>query len=52
MHHLYHLEFQRNIPREVTVYEERDGGWIRIHTDTGFKWVCLVEKKVNMNKNF
>ncbi|ONG85366.1 S-layer protein [Bacillus cereus] len=39
-------------PREVTVYEERDGGWIRIHTDTGFKWVCLVEKKVNMNKNF
>nr|WP_103625817.1 S-layer homology domain-containing protein [Bacillus thuringiensis] len=39
-------------PREVTVYEERDGGWIRIHTDTGFKWICLVEKKVNMNKNF
>ncbi|MES5952196.1 S-layer homology domain-containing protein [Bacillus fungorum] len=39
-------------PMEVTVYEEREGGWIRIYTDTGFKWVCLVEKKVNMNKNF
>ncbi|HDR6311061.1 TPA: S-layer homology domain-containing protein [Bacillus cereus] len=39
-------------PREVTVYEEREGGWIRIHTDAGFKWVCLAEKKVNMNKNF
>ncbi|HDR4420650.1 TPA: S-layer homology domain-containing protein [Bacillus cereus] len=39
-------------PREVTVYEEREGGWIRIHTDAGFKWVCLAEKKVNMNTNF
>ncbi|MFB5578804.1 S-layer homology domain-containing protein [Bacillus cereus] len=38
--------------REVTVYEEREGGWIRIHTEAGFKWICLVEKKVNMNKNF
>ncbi|WP_235607879.1 S-layer homology domain-containing protein, partial [Bacillus cereus] len=39
-------------PREVTVYEEREDGWIRIHTDAGFKWICLVEKKVNMNNNF
>ncbi|PGT18036.1 S-layer homology domain-containing protein [Bacillus cereus] len=39
-------------PREVTVYEEREDGWIRIHTEEGFKWVCLVEKKINMNNNF
>ena len=38
--------------QEVKVYEERDGGWIKIHTDLGFKWVCLAEKKVNITKNF
>ncbi|PGQ06287.1 S-layer protein [Bacillus cereus] len=38
--------------QEVKVYEERDGGWIKIHTDLGFKWVCLTEKKVNIAKNF
>ncbi|OQR54008.1 S-layer protein [Bacillus sp. CDB3] len=38
--------------QEVKVYEERDGGWIKIHTDLGFKWVCLTEKKVNITKNF
>ncbi|MGE6344470.1 S-layer homology domain-containing protein [Bacillus mycoides] len=38
--------------QEVRVYEERDGGWIKIYTDLGFKWVCLTEKKVNITKNF
>ncbi|MBE7121585.1 S-layer homology domain-containing protein [Bacillus cereus] len=38
--------------QEVKVYEERDGGWIKIYTDLGFKWVCLTEKKVNITKNF
>ncbi|MGG5765838.1 S-layer homology domain-containing protein, partial [Bacillus proteolyticus] len=38
--------------QEVKVYEERDGGWIKIHTDLGFKWVCLTEKKVNITKSF
>ena len=38
--------------QEVRVHEERDGGWIKIHTDLGFKWVCLTEKKVNITKNF
>ncbi|MEV5109646.1 S-layer homology domain-containing protein [Bacillus sp. LBA3-1-1.1] len=40
------------VSQEVRVYEERDGGWIKIHTDLGFKWVCLTEKKVNITKNF
>ncbi|WP_242310677.1 S-layer homology domain-containing protein [Bacillus cereus group sp. BfR-BA-01331] len=38
--------------QEVRVYEERDGGWIKINTDLGFKWVYLTEKKVNITKNF
>ncbi|MFK4334594.1 uncharacterized protein YvpB [Bacillus sp. RC240] len=38
--------------QEVRVYEERDGGWIKIYTDLGFKWVCLTEKKVKITKNF
>ncbi|MDM5195858.1 S-layer homology domain-containing protein [Bacillus hominis] len=38
--------------QEVKVYEEREGGWIKIYTDLGFKWVCLTEKKVNITKNF
>ncbi|MFJ8528245.1 S-layer homology domain-containing protein [Bacillus sp. NPDC094106] len=39
-------------PQPVTVYEEREGGWIRIYTGLGFKWVCLNEKKINIDKKF
>ncbi|MFJ8526748.1 S-layer homology domain-containing protein [Bacillus sp. NPDC094106] len=39
-------------PQPVTVYEEREGGWIRISTGLGLKWVCLNEKKIDIDRSF
>ena len=39
-------------PQPVTVFEEREDGWIKIQTGLGFKWVCLNEKKIDIDKKF
>ena len=39
-------------PQNVTVYEERGDGWVKIHTYQGFKWILLNEKRVHINRDF
>ncbi|MEI5889902.1 S-layer homology domain-containing protein [Bacillus luti] len=39
-------------PQDVKVYEEREDGWVKIHTYQGFKWILLNEKKVHINRDF
>ncbi|HHT7188864.1 TPA: S-layer homology domain-containing protein [Bacillus cereus] len=39
-------------PQTVTVYEEREDGWVKIHTNQGFKWITLKEKRIELTKNF
>ncbi|EJR45142.1 hypothetical protein IIM_05042, partial [Bacillus cereus VD107] len=39
-------------PQDVDILDERPGGWIKINTWMGDKWVLKEEKKIAMNKNF
>ncbi|MCU5208853.1 S-layer homology domain-containing protein [Bacillus paranthracis] len=39
-------------PQNVTVYEERGDGWIKIHTYQGFKWIMMNEKRVYIDRTF
>ncbi|PEF45199.1 hypothetical protein CON22_18030 [Bacillus cereus] len=39
-------------PQTVTVYEERPGNWIKIHTGLGYKWALSKEKTHYMPNEF
>lgn len=39
-------------PQNVTVYEERPDGWVKIHTYQGFKWILPNEKTTYIDRNF